>query len=464
MKAKLKCGLYLLSFSILVSLMASCLGNNNNYNDEISFTDAELLSFGLQHDSVPNLVKVVFAIDQRGEIGSIYNYDSMAYRTEITSKVIVNYTSATGTDNVLNITNNDSTWVKSGDSIDISQPLILKVFALDGKTTKRYNVQLNIHQVNPDSIQYQKIASDLPFLQTEDTKTVEFNNRFLTYSKFSLPPTTGYNSVIQLHSSSDVVNWTQEVSGLPVNAVIKGIQSKGDRLFAYTEDGELYTRYDLTVDEWMLINKPASIKIKSILGYLNTSQKQEGGLSLVVETEGKYVFAFAFTKDFSQWEYDSTTPVPDDFPLSDFSNYSYQLMYTGRISIFGGVSLNGVVQNAVWSTENGRYWAKLTGSANRFPPLQGANVFYYNNEFWLISGKSNDGFNMYYYYSNDGGVTWKIRMDKENNLPVAYYIPRYNASVVMDKERKHYYIIGGKYDGVFSDVWKGFLNKMEFEH
>ena len=459
MKTTLKNGLYLLSFSILISWMTSCLGNDN-YDEFYNSTDAELLSFSLSSDSVPGLAKVVFSIDQRGKVGLIYNYDSMAYLTKIKDKVIVTYVSGAGSNNVLNITGNDSTWVKSSDSIDISTPLTLKVFALDGKTTKQYNVQLNIHQIDPDSVQYSRITSELPFLQTEDTKTIVFNGRFLTYSKLSLPPSTGYNSIIQLHSSSDAVNWKQDVSGLPANAVIKGIQSNGNRLFAYTEDGELYVRYDLTLDQWILVNKPSAIKIKSILGYLNASAYQPEGLDLVIETEG--IYTFAFTPDFVKWEYDKATPVPDDFPISNFSNYNDQLMHSARITIFGGKSLNGIVQNTVWSTENGRYWAKLTTDNNVFPPLEGANVFYYNQEFWLMNGKSGNSYNKEVYYSSDKGVTWKKRPEK--CLARENYPTRYNASLVTDKDNKHFYIIGGKQTTVLPDVWKGFLNKMEFEH
>jgi len=455
MKTILKSGLYLLSFSVLVSIMASCLGSNN-YDEAYSLTDAELLSFSLSSDSVPDLANVIFSIDQQhGGDGYIYNYDSMAYNTVIMDSVIVTYTSGAGTDNVLNITDGDSIWVKSGDSLDISKPLTLKVFALDGVAKKTYYVQLNIHQMDPDSMQYLPIASGLPFLQTEDTKTVAFNNRFLAYSKI--------DNQIQLYSSSDAVNWTQEdASEFPGNAVISGMQSSGTQLFVYTEDGDLYIRSNPDDDQWELANKPASIKVKSILGYLNAGPDQPEGLCLVVETGG--INTFAFTKDFIQWDYDSVapTPVPDDFPMYGFSSYSYQLMYLQRISVFGGASSSGAVQNAVWSTQNGRYWAKLTGDVNVFPPLEGANVFYYNNEFWLINGKTDTGFNNDIYYSVDGGVTWMTKPEK--SLTPADYSPRYNASIVMDNNNKYFYIIGGIRSAALPEVWKGFVNKMEFDH
>ena len=463
MKATLKSGWYILSFSIFISLMASCF-KSYEY-DEYSFTDAELLYFNLSHtDSLPELEQVVFSIDQKGEVGMIYNYDSMAFQTVLPEKVIIDYLSGAGTNNVINITNGDSIWIQPGDSIDISTPQTLKVYALDGVTTKIYIAQLNIHQIDPDSVQYNMIASDLSFLNTEDTKTIIFNDRFLTYSKFSLPPVTGYSSIIQLHSSSDAINWIQEpVSGLPANAVIRGIQSNGNRLFAYTEDGELYVRYDLSVDQWILANKPPSIKVKSILGYLNACPNQQEGLCLVIETGG--IHTFAFTNDLIQWDYDSInpTPVPEDFPLYDFSNHSYQVMLTERITIFGGLSLNGDAQNSVWSTENGLYWAKLSGSIKGFPKYKGVNVFYYNNEFWLINGiADNDYHNREVYYSIDGGITWTTR-EVKCQAPEEF-LPRYNASLVMDKNNKYFYIIGGKNDGLLPEVWKGLLNKSEFEH
>jgi hypothetical protein len=227
----------------------------------------------------------------------------------------------------------------------------------------------------------------------------------------------------------------------------------------------LYVRHDLTLDQWILVNKPSSIKIKSILGYLGASPNNPEGLSMVIETADS-INTFAFTPDFIQWNYDASVPIPADFPLTDFSSYSYQLMYLQRIAVFGGTSSSGgkTVQNAVWATDNGLYWAKLTGGVNVFPPLKGANVIYYNSELWLMNGLSGNDYNKNIYSSKDWGVTWQIRPDK-CNLPDNYQ-GRYGASVVVDGENKHFYIIGGKdnQNVVLSDVWKGFLNKAEFAH
>jgi hypothetical protein len=154
-------------------------------------------------------------------------------------------------------------------------------------------------------------------------------------------------------------------------------------------------------------------------------------------------------------------------------------MLTDRITVFGGISSDGTIRNAAWSTETGSYWAKLTANVNVFPRLKGSNVFYYDNEFWLINGKSDTEYNENTYYSIDAGVTWQAKMYKYTQISEETEVTvedclhafpkdfnlRFGASLVVDKDNKYFYIIGGKQnDGILlSDVWKGFLNKKEFK-
>jgi hypothetical protein len=445
-----KNGLIILSLLLIVSMLTSCLGGNEY--DEIPFTeDAEILSFSLSSDSVETLAYVVFSIDQGRNL--IYNHDSMAYLTDIKYKVIVNYTSAVGTGNVLNVTDGDSTWVNLGDSIDISKPLLLRSYSLSGNSTKTYTVNLNIHQIDPDSVQYTQIASDQSFLQAEKIQTILFKDNFYTF--------INTEDGIKLYGSphTNAVDWSEiPLSGLPANADVRGIKSNGEKFFAFTAAGDYYE--SATASNWTKID--LEYPVVNILGYLRLGKGQpqlKEGLSLIVKKEeNRNVFAFLSVEN--QWTFGD--PVPDNFPVSDFANFNSERMMLGYLTVIGGISLTDEVLNEVWSTQNGWYWARLTSTNTGFPPLRGVNVIDYNNEYWILNGKqADDTYNPDVYFSSDQGITWTQREEKcffpEN------YPKRYGASVVVDGKGIYFYILGGKNEGILPEIWKGYLNKQAFK-
>ncbi|GHS94466.1 hypothetical protein FACS1894207_2730 [Bacteroidia bacterium] len=445
-----KNGLIISSLLLIISLLTSCLGNNE-YDEIPDMEDAEILSFSLSSDSVPALAKVVFSIDQ--ERNQIYNYDSMAYLTEIKYKVIVNYTSAAGTSNIQNITDGDSTWIKSGDSIDVSKPLLFKAYALYGNTTKTYTFKLNIHQIDPDSVQYTQVASNQAFLQAEELQTILFKDNFYTFTKT--------DGGIKLYSSSNAVNWSEiPLSGLPDNTVVRGIKSNGEKLFACTADGDYYECTSSTANDWSKIN--LDYPVTSILGYLKLGEGQpqlKEGLSLIVKKDNQDIFAFLTG---NQWTWGDVAPA--NFPVSDFASFNSERLKLGYLTVIGGLSSSGEVLNEVWSTGNGLYWAKLTNTTNIesvFPALKGANTIYYNSEYWVLNGKLNDNtYNPGVYSSGDGGATW-IQREEKCFYPVDYQ-RRYGASVVVDSKGIYFYILGGKDDAVLPEIWKGYINKQAF--
>jgi hypothetical protein len=147
-------------------------------------------------------------------------------------------------------------------------------------------------------------------------------------------------------------------------------------------------------------------------------------------------------------------------------------MKIGRITNIGGISADGTVQSAVWSTQNGLYWAKISNERDMFPPLEGANAFYYGNQFWLINGRLSDGsLNREVYYSIDGGNTWSTKLEKYK-APEEEFDPRFGASLVVDEKGVYFYVIGGKKESVLpeegrkvenlAEIWKVFQNKKTF--
>ncbi|MDR1371378.1 MAG: glycoside hydrolase [Dysgonamonadaceae bacterium] len=441
----LRTGFYIFCSVIMIFVMVSCLDGDET--ETIIPIDAQISSFYVSHDSITALDSVVFSIDHFK--GLIYNHDSLRYGVAVNEKVIAGFaTSAYAVVDITHAEDGDSTIISSGDSLDLRTPAKLRVYAYSG-VTKTYEVRLNIHQVDPDSIRYWQIANDESILNADEVKVVYFSQKFYAFTK-----NNGSPEPVKVFSSTDAVNWLQEASsGLSADINVNEIRNSGQGLYAVTTDGRLYRSVDATT--WQAVTTP--YPVEAFFGYMAQSPTQEAGYALLVVKEGQNIPTF--TADFSTWSYG--TEVSPDFPVNDYSSVNYNKMMLDRITVIGGKNAAGSSQNAVWSTSNGTYWAKLTDKKiGLFPVMEGYNAFNYNGVIYLLNGRMEDGsYNRVTYISKDGGTTWQPA-ERKTYLPDDY-TERYGASLVVDKD--HYqYIIGGRRDEPLKEVWKGILNKLSF--
>ena len=164
-------GFYILLAAFSFMWLYSCLGSNDTIEYEVS-TDAQLVYFSLSHDSLAVLATAKFSIDQAK--GLIYNYDSLPYLTDtaqIASQAIVQYTAGSGSSPYIRVEylDGDTAWIASGDSVRIASPFELALYAPDGYSKKTYTVSINIHQIDPDSVQYVPATdNDIPEEETAD--------------------------------------------------------------------------------------------------------------------------------------------------------------------------------------------------------------------------------------------------------------------------------------------------------
>ncbi|MDR2058208.1 MAG: DUF6242 domain-containing protein [Dysgonamonadaceae bacterium] len=436
--------------------MVSCI-EGDDFSDVLLSDDAELLTFGLSNDSIPELANVVFTIDQR--TGLIYNHDSMTYNTSIDTVVTVSYTNTSNVTNVLLIlpAGDSIRWIASGDTLNVSNPFYFKVYSQDGSKTKIYKGQVNIHQVDPDSIQYIQITENEPFLNNENFKALNFKGTYYIYTR--------KNEAVYLYESIDAKVWTEMGQGfIPNDLVISGIQAGESTIYGYTESGDFYISEDAF--QWNKIN--TEYRIRSILGFLPESPVHKSGLSLIAEKENEYVFAF-FTHDSnkpSEWRYGSEK-IADNFPVSGFSVINYAEEEVQCLTVIGGISNSKTPLNTVWALKDSLHWTKISedrfpeSQNNKIPKIEGANAFLYDNEFYLVNGRLDDAsYNNKVYYSTNRGFSWKVKPDK--CLPPSNYILRKNASLIMDNKGVVFYIIGGQENTILTDIWHVFLNKKTF--
>jgi hypothetical protein len=446
----------------------SCLGDNEEEVVYTPSTDAQLFTFKLTNDSISaTLATVSYTIDQL--TGEIYNQDSLAFglipKIAHRQKAIFTYTTAISEGgNVYLISENpdNPTLINSGDSIAI-HPFVnnpqkyLRVYAMDG-TSKEYTLNLRVHTVDPDSMVYERLSTELPELST--AKTVLWKGAFYRFGHSVALPAT-----LQYTSSVDGATWSSPVN-ITAGVLPQSITVYKDTLYARTATGDLYSAADVT--QWtpqLLGGSLAGGQVTAILGeirYIPNVPQMINLLSLVVKS-GDQSF-FVKTDLHGIWIKGDETP--QDFPTENFTTVSWVKAnsFASNLTLVTGGS-----SNAVWRTQGDTLsgWAKLPApqfaKGGSFGIPDGVTVFYYDDRLHLING--NDA-SKPVYTSIDGGLTW-LKMENKYSPPAAYPSRR-NASVCV-KDR-YIYIFGGESEvaaGIpsnLTDVWKAGLNKFGFEN
>ncbi|GHT53464.1 hypothetical protein AGMMS49982_16480 [Bacteroidia bacterium] len=177
--------------------MVSCLDDGTSTTEYLNLENAQILTFSVAHDSLSVLTAAKFSIDQ--VMGEVYNHDSLPFGTPFfqqslierdSIRVKVTYTSVSGYAMMLTV---DSMWVASEDSLTVAlnDTTGFNMYSADGTTIKHYTLSVNVHRIDPDSVQYERVSlSDVPPAPT------------LPLPTFSLPnplpdnfPTSDYDTI-----------------------------------------------------------------------------------------------------------------------------------------------------------------------------------------------------------------------------------------------------------------------------
>jgi hypothetical protein len=138
-----------------------------------------------------------------------------------------------------------------------------------------------------------------------------------------------------------------------------------------------------------------------------------------------------------------------------------------------------VIQNSVWSSEDGINWLDFSKENTTFGYRTGVSLVNYEDKLLMFGGVDNNEtlHSLLFMQSADEGFSWKdidstkmtIRMtfpfQKNDSTLYGYrkYERRFNQSVVVDNN-KNIILIGGRdsIPTIFTDVWIGRLNKSVF--
>lgn len=407
----------------------------DNFTED-SYTAADIRYFGF--DSFPDFEDYTFYIDNFQNV--IYNEDSFPFMSDVDS--IYPCITVVSTNDELYI--NDSLWKVNQIRDFSSSPMTLRNTSEDGKYTKTYQLHINIHQVDPDSMVMNIYSQNYPNI-AQKQKVIATAN--------------GYTAFLQLkdgspfaYSSTDGKEWTStSLTGLP-KIFARTLSTYRQNYYIVGQDGSMYTSKDL--GDWTAATD--TTPVITLFGTLNGRKYLSDSvlIGVVTDTLGNQRFA----------KYDSVWTMgdilPEDFPIEDYAvTNSKTVTEVPFYIITTGLNADGAFSQSTYSTMDGLYWATIKSETDVITPRQGASIFYYNDALFLYGGENQKGdLDPDLYISTNHGLSWETAESKLQFKNIEKGLS-YQQILIEDKYIR---IFGGNSDDETQNVWEGYMNKMLF--
>lgn len=421
-------------------LLNSCL--NKEYTTVETSDNATVLSLKFdKNDSIPHLDEAEFIIDNDNNL--IYNKDSLPYQTRIDS-VFPSFTFASTAGAALFV-DGDTIFLTGNDTVDFTvQPVKLINYASDGIHFKEYDIYVNVHQVEPELFVWTQLCEAVYQHEGSSQKALQKDGRFYVLVSSGLKN--------YLYVSDNAAQWQmQTVEGLPQNIDFRQTLVFNDKFYVAAA-GKLFVSDDARV--WTETGH-SDYEFVNLLYVFNDE------LWAVVRNVQTETMNFAESRDAQAWNEGDV--LPEKFPLSDYAAFTFESR-TGKAKamVMGGITADGVVCNTRWCTEDGELWVDYSVEQPDFGSLAGAAVVYYADRLLMFGGvdANNQLFDGAVLESYDEGLHWAVPDTALNKLPETYAVRTNQSAFVYGTS---IYLFGGRTrTQVFSDMWKGKLNKMDF--
>jgi len=479
---------------MVLSLMAVASCNKDDDDDDVyTYSESEMTTlitaFGLQENDnvMDNLDSVFFTVDV--DNGLIYNADSLPVGTNVTKLVATIDFMNTVSSAVFTIkggtlqkdtTINYST--SSTDSIDFTGNVKLTVTSYDQSYVKVYDVKVNVHKMEPDSMMWNlDWRRDLPGA----TDNVITSKTVLQGSTYRCLVHNGDSYVLSSATEPNQETWEKQTVSFSFTPQVTSLTANDNYLYILDTDGELYSSEDGIT--WSDCNE----QWYSIVGGY-----EDRVLGIWTDGSAYYHDEYPLRDGFAP------TPVEDGFPITGSSQLVHadnSWVVTSQSMMVGGLNKNGYMVSDVWGYDGARWGQINDDHSDTLPELAGATLFPYYTytnlsgtlrykkhvTWFIVGGTLADGsLNKVVYTSNNQGINWTVAdtaCQMANHIPLftgaqAYVnfetlyattsssAPRRVSSVVTSWPCPYIYLFGG-YDrdgDALPFVWRGVYTRMTF--
>ena len=377
--------------------------------------------------------------------GLIYNPDSLPVGTDV-SKVVVDITA--DTQGIYIVAETDSIWEET-DSLNFEKPIQFKVLAEIGSFGRTYTAKINVHQQEPDSLNWTKM--DTNFSKTiQKQKAVYANNCIYVFAE-------GDSQVI-MTKTAEGKNWSEPASiDIPTKADYSSVMVWGNQFYILA-DNELYTSTNGL--QWGKVESQQ--KIAKLLANIHTEYNHK---IVGVDSENYYIES----EDGIVWNRHEAMPA--EFPTNQTSFVSYALDTNERLGRIVLIGDNGVATDtitSVWSTISAETsWTDFSMEDQDYacPKLENSQLIRYNNQLYMFGGSGQYNGKIqpfeYFYASKDNGISWEAITEKvmfPQEFNVLYEEAEGNYSCIVD-DQQFIWIMWSQ----TGEVWRGRINKFGFE-
>jgi hypothetical protein len=450
-------------------MMTSCLDSDDTeytYSSNASITAFSIddieTEYTTQIDGVDTTLTATvtgddytFVIDQTQHL--IYNVDSLPCGTDVT-KVVAEITADTS---YILITDQEATeatdtlWT-SGDSLDFTKPIIMKVYAYDGTYGEPYTVKLNVHQVVPDSLVWSNLSAGNDFKGAVDRgqKAVCFKQRIYVFEDAA--------DQVQLTSTAtnDGRHWTA-LTELPLaeKADYQSVMVWGDALYVLAGQ-QLYRSTD--AETWEAVSGASDLT--TLVASIYTDRHQQ---MVAVDADGY----LTQTADGHEWT--PTELLPEGFPLTGLASAGYELQSNPalyRLVVMGDNASATDTMHVAWAKlNNDATWGNMlpaVSSTTFMPRLKDVAMIAYDNKLYAFGGPNERGSQSIdafasFYVSLDGAASWEAvtaSLFFPDEFPTYYSQAGGRFAYVVDENQYLWILWGGQ-----TGVWRGRVNRLGFD-
>lgn len=454
--------------SVLVAVLAvmtSCLSDDRT--EVTYYDDAAITSFSLgtlnrtMHkvtssgkDSTYNTTvycgSYTFSIDQ--EKGLIFNVDSLPSGT-VTSKSLVTIKAMNSGYIFLKSLTSDSlsVYTSANDSLDFSKPREIHCYSNDGKTIKKYTVDVRVHKEEADKFYWTAYNANDMIAKLEDLRAVTYQSSIVVYGNV--------NGVAKAYMA-DIRNgnsWTEYPlpSQSPVSMAVN------DKNIFVLAGGSVY--YSVVSSDPTYYEVSAGTGLKTLIGASHSEvYALSGDGKLMTSVDGGMT-----------WAEDQTADDLSYLPAQDINGLSCRVKTNSDIEKFVLIGNRGVAADGkcvVWSkvvdnsdasrTESWMYHSSLSSGYRPAPSLEHLSATTYNDGILMIGGKgigtcTEKAFSKMY-FSRDNGMNWWT--DSRFTLPSSFSSSETSFALVSDSDNYLWLIAGST-----GQVWRGHLAQLVWE-